>query len=107
MTNTIKIIILAGLTILVTLLLKPSLIVGLFNSESKNKITSSEQSSPINIDSSELPIAQPSRKTASLNTVDKDKLNFARQALPRKHYDVGYWLVVYNLFGEPFSLNNG
>jgi TPR repeat protein len=90
MTNTIKIIILAGLTILVTLLLKPSLIAGLFNSESKNKITSSEQPSPINIDSSELPIAQPSRKTSSLNTVDKDKLNFARQALRRKHYDAAF-----------------
>ena len=86
----IKIIILAGVAVLLAILLKPSLIEGVFNPETQNKITSSEQPSSINIDSSELLTAQPSRKNSPLNTVEKDKLNFARQAFQRKHYDVAF-----------------
>jgi hypothetical protein len=86
----IKIIILAGVVVLLAILLKPSLIEGVFNPETKNEITSSDQPSSINIDSSELLTAQPSRKNSPLNTVEKDKLNFARQAFQRKHYDVAF-----------------
>lgn len=86
----IKLIILACVVVLLTILLKTSVVDSLLNPETKNEITSSGQPSPINIDSSELSIAQPSRIKPPLNTVDKDKLNFARQAFKRKHYDVAF-----------------
>jgi hypothetical protein len=96
----IKIIISAGVVVLLAILLTSPSFEGLLNPETKNEIISSDQLSSINIDSSELSTAQPSRKNSPLNTADRDKLNFARQAFQRKHYDVAF-----RTFNEIFQVS--
>lgn len=86
----IRMIISAGLVVIIAILLKTSLFEGLPNPETKNEITSSNQTSSINIDSRELSTPQLSRKNTPLTTVERDKLNFARQAFQRKHYDAAF-----------------
>ncbi|MBU3004320.1 tetratricopeptide repeat protein [Paraglaciecola arctica] len=86
----IKIIILVGVVVLLAILLTSHLFEGLLNPEAQNEITSSNQLSSINIDSSELSITQHSSNKTSLNTADNDKLNFALKAFQRKHYDVAF-----------------
>jgi len=75
---------------LITILLKPSLIGGLFSAETNNEVTLLDQASPIILDESKLSIAEPSRTNTPLNIIDNDKLNFARLAFKRQHYDVAF-----------------
>jgi TPR repeat protein len=86
----IKIMISAGVAVLLVILLTSHLFEGLLNPETQNEITSSDQPSPISIDSSELSITQPSSNKTPLNTADNDKLNFALKAFQRKYYDVAF-----------------